>query len=482
MIWSSRRPVDPKRHAFAGFPESDAITAMLEAGLRVGTAPPEIAVHRNARVYPPSLTAPDPWRTGGIVAASGDLIPLVRDWTEAGETLLGLSAPPAEDAADGAGEVIGGDVLYLGWLFDNFGHLLLESLARVWALRLVPDSTRVLVHYWPGVTPPAATLAVLACFGIAPERIIIPAGPVTCASLLIPDPTLLLTSMVHERAGTPYREVADRITGDAPPSDQPLYLSRTNLPGDKRSIVGEAALEAVLRDNGFLILHPETMPFTEQIRAVTSHRTIALCKGAAAELLLFARPETRVHLFASRPLLEVNVLVAEAAGARTTFHNALRWRANSLVAARLDLDAAIAGLAADGLLPNLSRLPYLPSDDDLDSEFDETWLFAMLTWPDGMDDDAIAEANAALASIRPTAWPTFAALAARVPADRLSDQQADRLMLQFAAALLEEPDARRRFRYAGVVRSLADDALARCTPRTRMLASQVIESRLPVTS
>jgi capsular polysaccharide biosynthesis protein len=476
MLWSSRRRLDPARHRFLGFPEDAYVDAMRDLRLHVGVGAPEFAVHRNVRYLPPRRADPDPWATGGLISSSGDLIPLVRDWSEAGQDLLGLRKPEAS----GPGERIEGDVLYLGWLFEMFGHILIESLARIWALDFVPATTNVLFHYWPGVEPPQVAFDILALFGIDRDRIIIPQGPATFSSLLIPDPMFLITSVVHERAAAPFRAVADRITGETPLSDQPIYLSRSNLSSGKRAIAGEAAFEALLRDNGFLIVHPETMSIAEQIRIVASHRTIALCKGGAAELLLFAHPGARVHYFTARPMLEDNVLISETTGVHATYHYALRMRVSPFAAVRLDLDAAIAGLVEDGLLPNLSRVPFLPSDRDLDAEFDELWLYSLLTGLIPMDDAALSAAEPLLDTIRATAWPVFAALAARMPADRLSDAQADTMMTLFTNALLEEPDAGKRYRYAAQVRALAEAAYPRCTPETQAIARAAIEARLPM--
>ena len=36
------------------------------------------------------------------------------------------------------------EVVYLGWLFDHFGHFLMQSLARIWFLTEVSPSVRVI--------------------------------------------------------------------------------------------------------------------------------------------------------------------------------------------------------------------------------------------------------------------------------------------------------------------------------------------------
>jgi len=379
-------------------------------------------------------------------------------------------------------EVVDGDVLYLGWLFDNFGHRLIESLARIWALDLVPATTPVLFHYWPGWQLPAAAVEALALFGISRDRVVIPERPTIFRSLLIPDPLVNLNTIVHERAGEIFRAVADRIVGHDAPGDQPLYLSRSALSGRQRAIAGEAAFEDLLRDNGFQIVHPERLPLAEQIRRVASHRTIAACNGSACHLLFFARPGARVHLLGHRPLLEPNVLTFQAASLRAVYHNALHWRVNAMIGARLDFPAAIAALSEEGLLPRRARMPYLPDDAWLEAEFEESWLFNFLLTPLLEHAETREAADAMIRRLTPARWPVFIALAARMPAEWMEDRQADALLALFAAALSEEPDASRRFRYAEPVRALAPAALARSSPETQALARAAIDALLPLSA
>ncbi|MFM9107040.1 MAG: glycosyltransferase family 61 protein [Chloroflexota bacterium] len=474
MLWSSLRPIDRANHRLIGFPEAWA-NRLFGADLRASDAPPAIALHRDARVIPCDPFAANTWAAGGILSADGRPVPLVRGWTSHSVSWLGLTEPVAAEPSG----VIDGSVLYLGWLFDNFGHRLVESLARVWALPHVPPSTPVLFHYWPGSEPSAAALETLALFGVSRDRIIIPDRPVDVRSLLVPDPLYLLHTILHDRAGALYQAAAGRVAGPIEPGSQPLYLSRTALPPAQRPVVGETVLESILRDHGFRIEHPETLPLAEQIRLVRSHDSIVLCSGSATQLLLFARPGTRVHLIAHQPLLGSCLLSFEAAGLRSTTHNALLWRRNSQLAVQLDVPAAIACLVDEGLLPGSARSSSLPPASALAAEYDEAWLLSIFVAHPSALPGYRDDVDAASARLPDTAWPAFAALAAGLPPDDLDDGEADALMARFAAALAAEPDPARRARFAATVRGLAPAALARCGPAVRERAGAAIAAHLP---
>ena len=474
-LWTAHRPIDRARHRFIGFSDPDYIDSLFSRRLRVGTAPLEIAAHRNVRYVPPSLAAPDVWASGGLIDRDGDLIPLVRDWTPEGATLLGLREAVAGDG----GPVIDGDVLYLGWLFEDFGHLLVETLSRIWAVGAVPASTRVLVHYWPGKEPPASHLAVLAAFGIPRERLLIPDRPVTIASLLMPDATLLLTTMVHDQAGRAFREVASRIAGDAPTSDQPVYFSRSLLPSRTRPVIGEEALEDVLRENGYLIVNPDTLPFTEQVRVAATHRVFVGPEGGARFLTMFSPPGSRCHVLMPPQFRDINVLGSEVGLQDASYHHALQSRDWQWNVVALNVRAAAEVLFEEGLIASRRRIPYLPGDMEETAEFEEAWLFRCLTVPLPGTPALGAEMAAALGRLRSSAWPVLAAIVATAAPEELTAGQADTLMQAFAAALAEERDGRHRFRYSAQVRDLAHRALARCGPDTRETVLAALAAHLP---
>ena len=197
------------------------------------------------------------------------------------------------------------EVVYLGWLFDHFGHFLMQSLARTWFLTEVSPSVRVLFdppHRAWG-QPTGWVHRMLAAFGVPPERILILNAPTRLRRLIIPEPLFEPRGVAHdsvvrahEAMARPYQAVAKRLAGDTTPSEQPLYLSRRRLPPSQRTIVGEGDLEEVLRANGFRIAHTETMTFEDQVRLVNEHTDIFSNAGSAAHNVLFALHEPRLHL------------------------------------------------------------------------------------------------------------------------------------------------------------------------------------------
>ena len=72
-----------------------------------------------------------------------------------------------------------------------------------------------------------------------------------------------------------------------------IYVSRTAMPGTNR-VVNEAEVEATMREMGFAILHPQTIPIQEQIRIYAQADVIAGEFSSALHNSLFMRPGSGV--------------------------------------------------------------------------------------------------------------------------------------------------------------------------------------------
>jgi hypothetical protein len=471
MLQDSLRRIDPTLHHFVGFPDrqEDPTHPLRWLHQRLSDAPPVIQVVHDALFAPPAFDRPDMWASGGIMTADGILLPLVRERWEGREEFLGLTeAEPAEPAS-----TIDGDAIYLGWLFESFGHFLLESVARLWALPHLPPDLPVLFHFHAGVTPGEHLFELLEIFGVARERIILPQAPVRVRRLLMPEALVLSKTIVHERAGEPYRAVAARLPGDAPMSDQPLYLSRRLVGAGQREVIGEEILEGILREHGWLVVSPETLPVAEQIRLAATHRVLMTTTGSASHLGFFARPGAEMHILCYPNLLEHHIVTSEVAALPTWYLNVLRGARHPVTALAIDLRATISHLIAAGLLPPGALAADLPASLESSPAFEEAWLFGLyIRWWDGIPPHLVAHAATLRDRLRPSAWPVFVAMAT-LPPDRISDAEADDAMQRYAAALANERDELRLLRHQEIVQRILPNALRRCSPTTRDLALSV---------
>jgi len=386
------------------------------------------------------------------------------------------------------------EVVYLGWLFDHFGHFLMQSLARTWFLTDVSPSVRVVFD------PPSRSSRqsagwmqrILEAFGVPPERILVLDAPTRLRRLIIPEPLFEPRGIAHdhvvrahEAMARPYQAVAERIAADTTPSEQPVYLSRRLLPPSQRTIVGEEELEEVLRANGFRIAHTETMTFEDQVRLVNEHVDIFSNAGSAAHNVLFALHQPRLHLLTNGLQFSPDYFMySTIVGAPTSFINCLNTgerprfeRAHKLTPHLLDTPKLLEYLDQRGFLT--TPMPAWPVGyrKELQARYDEAWLYGYIralkqrgALPADVEREALSLAS--------SSWPVSLALARfYTHHDR---QRADSLARQFAHLAAAETDVDRLARYRAEVADMAPTVVRECSPETAARLREVTTDRFLV--
>jgi hypothetical protein len=505
------RALQPSDFSFYGFGDlrRDELRKILRLGIR--TEEPDVSVVNDAVFIPAGAATGNgqPKYAGGIVDADGRTIDTAQMHRKGGKRIGGL----AESVTVAPTHEIDDDVVYLGLLFNHYGRVLLESLARVWYLDRVDPSVKVIFNTanaaQGGIAPWLPELFSL--FGIPPERVLRLHTSTRLRRAIVPEPLFEQFYSAHEVMVQPFREVAARVAGDVTPSAQPLYLSRRRLSSRQRPVVGEADLEEVLRAEGFHVAYPETMSLEEQVRMINGHTDIVSSLGSAAHSILFALHRPRLHLLASRDDIPANYFLCSAladapttfvnclgAGGRVTadderrnrraesFENEAKVRPTDLDAGPqsmpqlLDVPRAVNYLAQQGLLRQRPSLTVAVPGRGIQNQFDEAWLYARVrkastksTLP-----EAIAAEATALAA---TSWP-LSLMLARYYARARDIARSEEMAEQFVTLAANETDSDRLAYYRGDVRGMAGRIARACRPETADRLNQVLADRFPPNS
>ncbi len=185
---------------------------------------------------------------------------------------------------------IGGTGIYLGWLFSHYGHALLESLSRCWAVGDVDFA----VYHAPAKRIPGFLEAHLDRLDI--PTIILPSRPTRFERLIVPRQAFELDICA-------YRGFVDFLQTRMPKKDEPappVYLSRSRLPADRRGVIGEEVLEGFL--SGYRVVHPETLSVQEQVELFGTHTAFAGALGSAMHGVLFSRRPEITYLSVRTPI------------------------------------------------------------------------------------------------------------------------------------------------------------------------------------
>ena len=199
----------------------------------------------------------------GVLRPDGTLVGESVTWR--GRTQV-TTAPERPDAV----EELGGTWLFLGPLFGHFGHFLVESIARIWAVDAVRDRIDGALFVPKFQNRPQYVLDqyrdFLRALGVDVEVRNVE-DPTRVERVLVPEQGFGMFDMI---GGS--REFRDFVAahagkGVAPAGDAKIYVSRSALPPQRGSVVGEDVLERRLEAEGYAVYHPQKHTHLEQIAA-----------------------------------------------------------------------------------------------------------------------------------------------------------------------------------------------------------------------
>jgi hypothetical protein len=238
-----------------------------------------------------------PKHSGAVYGPEGDLVSRILLRRKNG-TVANFDVPRADpNNFDGAIHLT--RAVYLGWYFCHHGHFLIESLSRFWALRHLYEPGMKLLFHVPeadrelGVSD--THFRVFEAFSVRPEDIVLARDHYRVDLLIAPEQAATLDTSTHQVMNAVYERISESILGDyAGPTPEKLYVSRARLPHFKKKSVNEEETEAVFRQHGFEILHPEEMTLFDQIAAFRGATLIAGCPGSGIHATVFNKRHATV--------------------------------------------------------------------------------------------------------------------------------------------------------------------------------------------
>ncbi|MEJ0017938.1 MAG: glycosyltransferase 61 family protein [Acetobacteraceae bacterium] len=285
----------PGRLHFLNYPQVPAVDRLVH------DMPPALE-HHTGCIATPRRHLPGSQFTGCLYANDGRLVRLSQ------RPSSGAAFQPVDPAIIEAGSVPASvetaRSIYLGNFFLHFGHFLLESLSRLWAVESLGQSFEAYYfHAWEG-TPDRRWLDIefvatcLAALGIPAERVrFIPESGLVLADCVVPQQLFEVNRHASRRFGGLLSEITDRAraapsAGLGAPAER-VYLSRVR---QTRRAENEDAIERIFQEAGFDIVIPEELPFLRQVAIAAGARMLAGCAGSNMHLAAFAERAVIVSL------------------------------------------------------------------------------------------------------------------------------------------------------------------------------------------
>lgn len=364
QVWTCAREV----HATAPQPDSGWST--------------EIETIENAIVVPPTEALQSFVQAAGVLNADGSYCANGALWRN-DRALTTVPPKPKGELAERKGTWLWGGVLWM-----HFGHFLVESTARLWALDTLNGDIDGILFMPKRPRNGADVHDYQRTFVSLMGRDI----PVVCADtpnrverLIVPGQGFGLGPMI--KGTDAYRKAIafNFATGVKPDGAEKLYISRSKLPSGRGNLIGEPELEAHLAAQGYTIYHPQDHDITHQIATYKAARQIIAAEGSALHLVaMTARHDQQIAIIVRRPSgatrnLEDHLSHFSSVKPQSFMHLNRSWKPLGAAKPRmwmgeLDMPALQSDLAKSGFITADTAWPALNPDtikDRLGDQFEE---------------------------------------------------------------------------------------------------------------
>lgn len=190
--------------------------------------------------------------------------------------------------------------IFLGLFHHHYGHFLLSTLSRLWAIRDLPSypilcfSADLAAEF----TKPYVR-DLLRALGIGADRFVTFAEPTKLGQVVLPCRSFEEQNFAHRTFARMCNRIGDRLVPQAVPevgNARPLFLSKKGLRSGIRMIVNESDICEHLEKRGVEIALPEQLSFSEQIALWRGSRPVVSFSGSALHTSVFSPSSTLVSI------------------------------------------------------------------------------------------------------------------------------------------------------------------------------------------
>lgn len=179
-----------------------------------------------------------------------------------------------------------GKYVWLGQIHDHFGHFIISSLSRIWALNVLPKE--VLIAY---VGPDKENIFnkpymkyIFEVLGVNKDRFVNINNMGFFENIYIPERSLNENHSIHQIYADSLKFSNEILYSE---NDDYIYISKHNLKKGVMSIDNEEEVCNILSKNGIKIITPETISFKEQISVWENNRNFVGFSSSAFHMSNF---------------------------------------------------------------------------------------------------------------------------------------------------------------------------------------------------
>ncbi|TRW98629.1 glycosyltransferase family 61 protein [Paracoccus sp. M683] len=233
-----------------------------------------ISIIDNAIIVPPSRERGpnNRFQASGVLTAEGELVENSITWGEGRQVNQGPVMPDPDTI-----QHLPGQHMFGGIMFGHFGHFLVESTTRLWALDELRAAIASIV-YTPKINarPMQFVRQFRPLFNVLGATVPVRSTPVPLRVDRLFVPRQGFGQFELMRGSEAYRAYMRRHAGKRIPARgaEKIYISRSGLQRDRGGLIGEWLLEEQMRREGYEIYHPQNHPLVDQVAQYKAARHI----------------------------------------------------------------------------------------------------------------------------------------------------------------------------------------------------------------
>lgn len=179
------------------------------------------------------------------------------------------------------------DAVFVGNVYPQFGHFLLEHMNRAYAAldKKYQKMKFVLINNKSVDPVPEYMFTLLELLGVPRKNILILERTTRFRNVFIPDQGFNLPVYSSYKFGETFQKIASSVKDEA--VYDKIYVSRAKL--KSRKTYGEEKIQKIFERNGYKIIYPETLPLQKQIALIKNCKFLAGCAGTALHMSLFMK-------------------------------------------------------------------------------------------------------------------------------------------------------------------------------------------------
>lgn len=180
-------------------------------------------------------------------------------------------------------------VIYGGVLYEFYGHVLLESMARLWYyIKHNPHKYRVVFNVVPRARGKFKEFFELLDIPYNNDTFI--KTPTQYKKVIIPEQASIYAENWHPNYLIPFDYMASKVKAE---KYDKVYFTRTKLTR-RNPVLGEEPIEKLFKKNGFKVFSPEKLSLKKQIALMKGCKELATVSSSTYHNLLFAKEGTRL--------------------------------------------------------------------------------------------------------------------------------------------------------------------------------------------